>query len=159
MGKLVVVKDDKVEGTDKHNISGAATTPNTPYTGVGDYDYFGKMTGQLCDFVNIDGKPVALVTSKSSLNLGEDIPMVGKHSAGTGKNFNPPSPPPDPMKINILDPIGTGNPSAGSGSSFVNINATNVLLDGNKIDTCDGLGSTGNSTVTAENQNFVSCAE
>ena len=161
MGKLAVVENDKVEGTDKHNVSGNATTPSgpVPYGGVGDFDYVGKMTDQLSDFVKIDGKPVALKNSKSSLNPGEDIPPSGKHSGPMGKNFVPSAPAPIPISLSITDPIGEGNPSATSGSSFVKVDSVEVLLDSDKIDTCDGLGIPLNSTVTAENQDFVSCSE
>jgi uncharacterized Zn-binding protein involved in type VI secretion len=171
MGKLIVVENDKVEGTDKHNVSGQATNstqpqppapPTVPYTGVGDFQYVGKMTDQLSDFVKIDGKPVALKGSKSSLNPGESSPS-GKHYGPAGSNFTPPAPPGIlPLITNLLkieDAIGEGNPSASSGSSFVKVNSTAVLLDGDKIDTCDGLGVPMNSAVTAEKQDFVSCSE
>jgi hypothetical protein len=164
MGKLIVVENDKVEGTDRHNVSGQATNPSAPpptipYTGVGDFDYVGKMTDQLSDFVKIDGKPVALKNSKSSLNPGESSPPAGKHSGPAGSNFTPPTPTPIASTLSITDPVGEGNPSASSGSSFVKIASTAVLLDGDKIDTCDGLNVPMNSTVTAENQDFVSCSE
>jgi hypothetical protein len=61
--------------------------------------------------------------------------------------------------LSITDPIGTGNPSATAGSTFVKIASTAVLLDGDKIDTCDGTSLLMNSTVTAEKQSFVSCSE
>ena len=164
MGKLIVVENDKVEGTDKHNVTGQATNPSpppptVPYTGVGDFDYVGKMTDQLSDFVKIAGKAVALKSSKSSLNPGENAAPTGKHSGPMGKNFVPPTPAPIPTSLSITDPIGEGNPSATSGSSFVKVDGVEVLLDGDKIDTCDGLGVPMNSTVTAENQDFVSCSE
>ena len=164
MGKLIVVENDKVEGTDKHNVSGNATNPGpppptVPYTGVGDFDYAGKMTDQLSDFVKIDGKPLVLKNSKSSLNPGEDIPPSGKHSGPMGKNFVPPAPVPIPISLSITDPIGEGNPSTTSGSSFVKVDGVEALLDSDKIDTCDGLGIPMNSLVTAENQDFVSCSE
>jgi uncharacterized Zn-binding protein involved in type VI secretion len=164
MGKLIVVENDKVEGTDKHNVSGQATNPSAPpptvpYTGVGDFDYVGKMTDQLSDFVKINGKPVALKSSKSSLNPGESSPPTGKHSGPAGKNFQPPAPVPIATSLSITDQIGEGKPSATSGSSFVKVASTAVLLDGDKIDTCDGLSVPMNSTVTAEKQDFVSCSE
>jgi hypothetical protein len=164
MGKLIVVENDKVEGTDKHNVTGQATNPSpppptVPYTGVGDFDYVGKMTDQLSDFVRIDGKQVALKNSKSALNPGENMPPSGKHSGPMGNNFKPPSPKPIPWSLSIKDPIGEGTPGATSGSSFVTVNGVAVLLDDDKIDTCDGLGVPMNSTVTAENQDFVSCSE
>lgn len=164
MGKLIIVENDKVEGTDKHNVTGNATNPSpppptVPYIGVGDFDYVGKMTEQLSDFVKIDAKPVALKSSKSSLNPGEDTPPTGKHSGPVGKNFVPLTPTPIATTLSITDPIGEGNPSALSGSSFVKINSFAILLDDDKIDTCDGLGIPMNSIVTAENQDFVSCSE
>lgn len=167
MGKLIIVENDKVEGTDKHNVKGPGTTNSTPpsaatYIGVGDFDYAGKMTDQLSDFVKIAGKPVALKSSKSSLNPGESAPPEGKHSGPKGKNLAPPDTGPiipTMPSLQITDtPIGEGKPSASSGSSFVKVNSTAVLLDGDKIDTCDGLSKPMNSTVTAENQDFVSCS-
>jgi len=164
MPKLIVVENDKVEGTDTHNVSGNATNPaapppTVPYVGVAMFDYVGKMTDGLSDFVKIDGKPVALTSSKSSLNPGESAPPAGKHSGPTGKSFTPPAPVPIPNTISITDPIGEGRPSATAGSSFVTVGSTPVLLDADKIDTCDGLSVPMNSTVTAENQSFVNCSE
>lgn len=166
MGKLVVVENDKVEGTDQHNLTGPGTTASPPpvaatYTGIGAFDYAGKMTDALSDFVKIDGKPVALKTSKSSLNPGESAPPAGKHSGPAVKNPVPPLTAPVVATVpalQITDPIGTGNPSATAGSSFVSVASTAVLLDGDKIDTCDGLSIPMNSTVTAEKQSFVSCS-
>ena len=163
MAKLIIVKNDKVEGTDKHNVAGNATNPGAPpptvpYSGVGDFDYAGKMTDQLSDFVNIDGQPVALKSSKSSLNPGESAPPAGKHSGPAGKNFNPPTPVPIAPSLSISEAVGEGKPSASSGSSFVKVGSTAVLLDADKIDTCDGLGIPMNSTVTSQNQDFVSCS-
>jgi hypothetical protein len=167
MGKLVVVKNDKVEGTDKHNLSGPGTTPppaSSPaqYVGVGSFDYVGKMTDQLSDFVKIDGKPVAVKTSKSSLNPGETAPPAGKHSGPAVKNPLPPLTAPIIATVPALkidDPVGEGKPSAISGSKFVKIASSEVLLDADKIDTCDGFSIPMNSTVTAENQSFVSCSK
>jgi len=162
MAKLIVVENDKVEGTDKHNVSGNATNPGpppptVPYVGIGDFDYVGKITEELNDFVKIDGTPVALIESKSSLDPGEDA--SGKHSGSMGKNFLPPVPAPITVSLNITDPVGQGTPGMGSGSSFVKVSGVKVLMDGDKIDTCDGPGIIGNSEVTSENQDFVSCSE
>jgi hypothetical protein len=63
------------------------------------------------------------------------------------------------MELKITDAVGEGKPSANSGSSFVNVGGVAVLLDGNKIDTCDGTHVPMNSTVTSENQDFVACSE
>ncbi len=163
MGKLVVVENDKVEGTDKHNVSGNATNPaapppTVPYVGVGDFDYVGKMTDALSDFVKIDGTPAATVKSKSSLDPGESAPGGGHHGA-SGKNFLPPTPSPITSTLSITDPVGEGNPSATAGSAFASIGGDAILLDGDSIDTCDGLSVPMNSTVTAETQSFVSCSE
>jgi hypothetical protein len=166
MGKMIVVENDKVEGTDTHNVSGTATSPApavVPFAGTASFDYAGKMTDQLSDFVKIDGKPVALTSSKSSLNPGETAPPAGKHSAPAAKNIVPsPANAPDapilPMTA-ITDPVGEGRPSATAGSQFVTVGSTPVLLDGDKIDTCDGMATPMNSTVTAENQSFVSCSQ
>lgn len=158
MGKCIVVENDKVEGTDKHNVSGSGIAGSTTvtYKGTGEFDYVGKMTDDLSDFVSIDGQHVALKTSKSSLDPGEDA--SGKHSGPMGSNFDPASPKPISNTLQIDDTIGEGKPSSGSGSSFVKIDGDEVLLDGDSIDTCDGEEAKKNSTVTAENQDFVSCS-
>ena len=114
------------------------------------------MTQELSDFVKIDGKPVALKSSISSLDSGQTGPS-GKHYGPNGSSFKPDTA--DPLTLGITGPIGAGKPSAQSGSSFVTINNKAILLDGDKIDTCDGMGATGNSTVTAEGQKFVFCSE
>lgn len=163
MGKLVVVDGDEVKGTDKHNVSGTGTItspPGTaPYVGIADFDYAGKMTSSLSDFVTIGGKAVALTSSQSSLNPGETAPPSGKHAGLNGKNFTPTSPTAIPTTINITDPVGTGNPGAAAGSSFVTVGGVKLLLDGDSIDTCDGLGIPGNSKVTASKQDFVTCSQ
>ena len=161
MGKLVIVENDKVEGTDKHKVLGlqAAGSPPPAYSGFGQFDYIGKMTEQMSDFVTIDGKPVALKNSKSALNSAEDIAPTGKHSGPMSKDFIPLAPAPNTDSLQITDPIGTGNPSVTSGSLFVKIDSIEILLDGDKIDTCDGLGVPMNSIVTADNQDFVFCSE
>jgi uncharacterized Zn-binding protein involved in type VI secretion len=157
MGKLVVVEGDAVEGTDKHNVSGMTQSPPPPvtYAGIGSYDYHGKMTDALSTFVTIDGTPVAVVTSKSSLNAGETT--GGGHFGPNGSNLLPAGA--NPVTLQITDTIGTGVPNAGAGSGVLTIDGTKVLLDGDKIDTCDGLSIPANSTVTASGQSFVTCSE
>jgi uncharacterized Zn-binding protein involved in type VI secretion len=164
MGGLLVVDGDPVEGTDKHNVQGQATNPGAPpptvpYAGIGDYAYQGSMTDQLSDFVSIDGSPVAVTTSRSSLDPGEDAPPAGGHSGPKGSNFVPPTPAPIALSLSILDAIGVGRPSAPAGSSFVSVGGDPVLLDGDSIDTCDGLSIPMNSSVTASTQSFVSASE
>lgn len=165
MGKLIIVENDKVEGTDTHSLSGPGNTASPPppvpatYLGSGSFDYIGKMTDQLSDFVNIDGKPVALKSSKSSLNSGEDTPPSGKHSGPMVKNPAPPLTGPIVAivpQLAITGPVGTGNPGATACSTFVSIASTPVLLDGDKMDTCGPPPM--NATVTSENQDFVSCS-
>lgn len=167
MAKLITVENDKVEGTDKHNVTGtgpnpAAPPPSAPFSGIGDFQYKGKMTDALSDFVTIGGKPVALVDSKSSLNPGETAPGGGHHGA-SGSNFVPGAGStaltPTTATLSITDTIGEGTPSSIAGSGFVTIGGTKVLLDGDKIDTCDGMSVPMNSTVTAEGQDFVNCSE
>lgn len=154
MGKLIVVENDKVKGVDKHKVSGSQPT----YNGIGEYEYNGKMVGQLSDFVRINSQPLAVKSSKSSLDPGEAA--TGGHFGPNGKNFAPELPEPKPSTLTIIDvPIGTGVPSATSGSTFTRINGIAILLHGDKIDTCDGSGATMNSSITAENQDFVSCSE
>jgi hypothetical protein len=158
MGKLIVVQGDKVQGTDKHNVAGNATNPSAPpptvpYKGVGDFEYDGTMVNGLCTFVKIGGRPVAVVSSQSMLDANGQI----NHTGPKGSNFQPPSPPPIAATLTITDPIGVGSPSATAGSTFVSLGGAKVLLDGDKIDTCDGTSQTMNSTVTASGQSFVSC--
>jgi hypothetical protein len=164
MAKLVVVEGDAVEGTDKHNVSGNATNPaapppTVPYVGIGSYTYSGAMTDGLSTFVTIAGTPVAVVTSKSALNPGETAPGGG-HNGASGSQFVPPAPVPilDAL-FSITDVVGTGVPNAAAGSALLTIGGVKVLLDGDKIDTCDGLNIPANSTVTASGQSFVTCSE
>lgn len=165
MGKLIVVENDKVEGKDKHNIAGGGTTTSAPpsgcpYKGIATFDYVGKMTGQLSDFVKIGGKPVAVKTSTSSLDPGESAPS-GKHGGPQASSPLPPIASPcnvPAAALSITDPVGTGKPSSTAGSSFVKIASVAVLLDSDKIDTCDGLSIPMNSTVTAEKQDFLKCS-
>jgi len=161
MGKLVVVKGDPVTGTDTHNVSGQGTTPSgtVSYTGTADFAYDGAVTGQLSDFVSIGGVPVALVTSRSALNAGEDTAPNGKHSGPKGTNFVPTTPVPVPSSMSITDtPLGTGVPNAGAGSALLTVGGVKVLLDADKIDTCSGVGAKADSTVTAQGQDFVTSA-
>jgi len=103
-----------------------------------------------------------LKSSKSSLNPGEATP-AGKHAGPNGSAFLPGAgsiaQTPTAASLSITDAIGTGNPNAAAGSTFVKVAATAVLLDSDKIDTCDALSAPMNSTVTAEKQSFVSCSE
>ena len=161
MGKFVVVKADPVSGTDQHNVSGQATNPSpppptVPYSGLGDFTYNGAVTEQLSDFVTIAGVPVALVSSRSTLNAGEDSPPAGKHSGPQGANFVPPAPVPIAGTLSITDtPLGTGVPNAGAGSALLTVGGVKVLLDGDTIDTCSGVGAKAGSTVAAQGQDFV----
>lgn len=171
MGKRIIVENDKVEGTDTHNVAGdainpAAPPPSIPGTWTAQFDYAGKITGQLSDFVKIKGIPVALKNSESALNPGEDAAPNGKHSGPQGKSFTPVPPtttlPFEATKLvslQITDPVGEGKPSATAGSRFVSVGGIAVLLDQDKMDTCDGLSNPMNSAVTSGNQDFVSCSE
>jgi len=158
MSQLVVVQGDSVQGTDTHTVSGSAVgPPGTVYAGTGNYNYVGRMTGNLSTFVKIGGKPVAVITSQSSLNPGQTAPSGG-HSAPAGSNYVPPTPAPIPSTLNFVPLIvGTGVPNAAAGSALLTIGGVKVLLAGDKIDTCDGTGSA-NSTVNAVGQSFVSCS-
>lgn len=159
MGKLVIVADDPVTGKDTHNVTGTTTSnPPVVYIGTGTFDYKGAMTGSLSDFVTVDGTAVALVSSESSLNAGEDAPGGG-HDGLSGKDFTPPIV--DTSKpITITDsPLGKGTPGSGAGSGVLTVDGVKVLLDADKIDTCDGLGVPGNSSVAASGQDFVTCSE
>jgi hypothetical protein len=171
MGKLVAVQGDAVQGTDTHNVSGVGPNPAQPpvpplvsFAGTGKYKYLGSMTDNLSGFVKVAGNPVALVSSKSSLNPGETGPSGG-HAGPNGSSYAPgagsQAPTPSPMgppPLSITDTIGTGVPNASAGSALLTIAGVKVLLDGDSIDTCDGTGHPGNSTVTVSGQSFVSCS-
>ncbi len=160
MGKLVIVENDPVRGTDTHNVVGSDTNaPPNPYAGTGDFDYDGAITERLVDFVRIAGTAVAVVSSGSTLDAGQDVPPAGKHSGPMGSNFAPPSPPPNKVTLAITDaPLGIGEPNAGAGSALLTVDGVRVLLDGDEIDTCNGVGAKAGSTVTATAQGFVTCS-
>jgi hypothetical protein len=159
----LVVQGDPVEGTDKHRVSGQATNtapppapPTVPYMGLGNFAYRGTMREGLSDLLRIDGRPVALTSSESRLDAGEDAPPIGGHSGPAGSGFDPAVPAPIAATLQIADkPIGAGVPNQRAGSGFVQVDGRPVLLDGDAIDTCDGLGAKANSTVTASTQTFV----
>lgn len=153
MGMLVIVEGDPVTGTDTHAVTG--TFPNgNPYSGTGDFTYAGSITGGLSDFVRVDGKPLALVTSASTLDPGE---AGTRHSALGGSNYSPSTIP--PALIFAPPVVGDGAPNAGAGSSFVAVGGVKVLLAGDDIDTCKIPGGQASSTVAAQGQDFVSCSE
>ena len=152
MGKRIVVQNDKVDGTDTHSVTGtfSAGSPPPAYSGTGDYQYTGKMTSQLSDFVKIDGKAVALVSSRSKLD--------SDHIAANGTNFVPSGPNTGSLSFAPPAPDGVGIPSSVAGSEFVKVNGVAILLDQDKLNTCGSSAGSGNSTVTAQNQDFVSCS-
>ncbi|MEU6667883.1 hypothetical protein [Streptomyces sp. NPDC046727] len=159
MSKLVVVEGDPVNGTDRHNVTGMTTSnPPVPYTGTAEFTYSGSMTQGLSDLVRIDDVPVALVTSRSTLPPSETAPPLGRHSGPTGSSFLPPAPVPQPLSLVITDvPLGTGTPNAAAGSALLTINGVKVLLDGDPIDTCSGIGAPAGSKVSAQGQPFITC--
>ena len=168
MTKLLVVRGDPVRGKDTHEVMGNATNPSPPPPTVayppsgiatGRFDYVGSMTEALSDLVLIGGRPVAVVSSGSSLDAGQDTPPGGKHSGPAGSAFQPTAPAPLAATLSITDSIGPGHPSATAGSAFVTVNGVAVLLDGDRIDTCDAMGATGNSTVSAAGQSLVTASE
>ena len=155
-----MVQGDAVKGTDIHTVSGSDTNPAAPpptlvYAGSGNYSYNGAITQALSTFVTIGGSSVALRTSQSSLNPGELT--GGGHAPLNGSKFVPP-PLGTFVTLQLAPSVqGVGVPNAASGSALLTIGGVKVLLDGDKIDTCDGTGSA-NSTVTASGQSFVSCS-
>lgn len=166
MAALLVVEGDAVRGTDKHNVVGQATNPAAPappptvaYTGVGKFTYEGTMSQRLSGLVRIGGAPVALTGSMSRLEDGADLPPTGRHTGPAGSSFQPASPVAIAASLTISDPVGTGIPSAGAGSGLVSVGGQPVLLDGDAIDTCDGLGVKANSTVTCSTQDFVRASQ
>src|SRR3954451_18455160 len=112
MAKLLVVDGDKVDGKDKHNVTGPL--PNGTYTGVGDYAYKGAVTTGLSDFVTVGGKDLAVVSSGSTLRADGTL----DHTASNGTNFVPAGAPP---ALTFVPPtgIGVGKPSTGAGSTLL----------------------------------------
>ena len=163
MPKLLVVKGDPVSGTDQHNVKGDFTNPSPPpatlpSVWVGDYGYAGSITDGLSDFVTVNGTPLALTSSQSSLDPGEAA--SGKHFGANGGNFQPTAPAPIPATLSITDsPLGGGTPNAGAGSGLLTVNGVRALLAGDAIDTCSGIGVPADSAVAAQGQDFVSCSE
>ncbi|MEU0405896.1 hypothetical protein ABZ318_38000 [Streptomyces sp. NPDC006197] len=161
MDRRVIVQGDPVLGTDTHNVTGPVlTTPLTTYFGTADFDYHGTITDAVSDFLTIDGRPVALVTSRSTLDPGEDKAPSGKHAGLSGHNFLPASPPLlDRSKVIITDaPLGGGSPNAAAGSAVLTVNGVKVLLDNDPMDTCSGVGAQAGSKVTAKGQSLVTCS-
>ncbi|MEU0793484.1 hypothetical protein ABZ342_25715 [Amycolatopsis sp. NPDC005961] len=156
MGKLVVVKGDPVTGTDLHTVSGT-TAQGSAYAGTGKFAYNGSVTAEPSDFVSIGGTPVALVTSGSSLGPAETA--TGGHGPLSGKDFSAPGPAPN-SPVSLLDtPLGAGAPSSGAGSGLLTVDGVGVLLDGDSFDTCGPAPTTAASSVAAQGQDFVTCAE
>jgi hypothetical protein len=165
MAKLVVIKGDPVKGTDTHNVTGtgdnsAAPPPKAAFAGTGDYKYLGTITDQVSDFVTVNGTPLALVASKSSLNPGETS-GGGAHAGPSGANFaqltTPNVPQPDPDSVQITDGLDPGVPSSGAGSQLLTVGGVKALLDADKLDTCGSNHQTANSSVAAQGQDFVRC--
>ncbi|MFC0541513.1 hypothetical protein [Kutzneria chonburiensis] len=166
MAKLVIVKGDPVTGKDKHAVAGFGPNPSPPpqelkYAGTADFAYIGTISARLSDFVSINGTPVALVTSQSSLNAGETV-MGGKHYGPAGDNYkaDPASPALEPTKdarLEIKDGLDPGVPNSGAGSQLLTIGGVKVLLDADKLDTCGSKHQSANSSVAAQGQDFVRC--
>jgi hypothetical protein len=166
MGRLVVLKGDPVNGTDTHNVTGTGPGQNSssdPFTGTGDYTYTGAITDRLSDFATVNGIPIALVTSGSSLDPGEATPPTGGHSGPKASKFTPakgcPVAAPDPSTTAVItDAVGPGTPNSGAGSALLTVGGTKVLLDSDAIDTCSGTGQKADSKVTAQGQELVTCS-
>ncbi|MFF1380463.1 hypothetical protein [Streptomyces sp. NPDC058308] len=162
MAKSIAVKGDSVRGTDTHKVSGTLENGTTPYVGLGKYAYQGSITKGLSDFVRINGVPVALVTSGSTLDAGQTAPgpPPGGHAGPAGSDFVPAAPKPLATSLSILDiPLGGGTPGASAGSGLLTIGGVKVLLDKDVIDTCSGLPTPGESKVSAQQQSLVACSQ
>lgn len=164
VSKKVVVENDKVEGKDKHAVAGtgipsATPPPSVPYTAVAELRYVGKVTDALSDFVRIDGKPVATVKSRSSLDPGQTAPGGAHHpDTDTLSEVKPSGTTPTPLTTAVTDAVGEGKPGSGAGSAFVKVGGQKLLLDGDPMDTCGSRSAPGNSKVNAGGQKFVSCS-
>jgi hypothetical protein len=157
MSKLLAVEGDPVDGKDTHNVTGpSVSNPPVVTSWTGDYTYKGKLTDGLSDFVTVGGKPLALVTSGSELRAEGTV----DHTAARGGNFNPPSPPPNlgMLKFVPATGVGAGRPSQDAGSALLTVNGVKALLDGDSFNTCGIPGGSKSSTVTAKNQDFVTCS-
>lgn len=161
MGRLVTVQGDPVRGTDTHKVSGPAnTSPPSTYIGTGDFTYSGSVTDALSSLVTINGRPIALVTSRSTLDPGEDTAPTGGHSGPRGSNFLPLTPAPQVPLLKITDtPLGRGVPNAAAGSALLTVEGAKALLDNDPVDTCSGVGALAGSKVTAKGQKLVTCSE
>jgi len=167
---LIVVENDPVQGTDTHRVRGtgpnpnpAAPPPTLPFLGQGRYTYQGEITDGLSTYVRIGGHPVALMSSRSTLDPGETVAPTGRHSGPQGSGVVPgpgsQAAQPTPQTLVITDaPLGSGTPSAGVGSALLTVDGTRVLLDGDALDTCSGIAEIRGATVTAGGQDFVSCS-
>jgi hypothetical protein len=157
MSKLLAVEGDPVDGKDTHNVTGpTSSNPPATYFGTGDYAYKGELTDGLSDFVTVGGKALAVVTSASQLRAEGTT----DHTEVRGGNFKPPSPPPNPAKLTFVPAtgIGAGRPSGDAGSALLTVNSVKALLDKDSFNTCGIPGGSKSSTVTASNQDFVTCS-
>jgi hypothetical protein len=157
MAKALIVKNDPVDGTDTHQVTGLTTSsPPATYTGTGDYQYQGAVTGGLSDFVTVNGIPVAVVTSTSSLRAEG----ATAHQALSGANYQLPTPAPNPGTLRFIPAtgVGDGKPGAAAGSALLTIGGVKALLTGEKFDTCGIPGGKGKGTVAAQGQTFVTCS-
>ena len=162
MGRALIVENDPVRGTDTHNVSGSNTNaPPDPYTGTGDYDYDGAMTERLIDFVTDrrdERSPWSPAGARCSTRTRTAAGGEGTQArrAATSRRRRRRR---TPRRWSITDaPLGTGVPNAGAGSTLLTVDGVQVLLDGDDIDTCSGVGAPAGSTVTATGQDFVTCS-
>ena len=153
MAELLVVKDDPVDGTDTHLVTGMfmAGSPPPAYSGAGDYDYLGAVAGGLSTLVRIDGVPLAVVTSTSSLRPAG----TSKHVASAGGNFVPAGPNTGTLLFSPATGVGDGAPSASAGSSLLTVDGVKALLDGDTFDTCTIPGGKAKASVQAKGQSWV----
>ncbi len=120
--------------------------------------YIGKITDSLSAFVKIGGKPVAVVTSKSLAESWRDRAAGGRTLRGRGQQLSAACACANPHQPFDYRRDRHGRTERLGGSGVLTIGGVKVLLDGDKIDTCDGLGTPANSTVTAAGQSFVNCS-
>jgi hypothetical protein len=156
MAKLVVVRNDPVDGTDTHPVTGQTNTnPPATYAGTGEYGYQGAVTEGLSDFVTVGGAAVALVTSTSTLRQDG----TSAHEAASGKNFTAPPPITSTLEFVSSKGVGDGTPSEGAGSTLLTAGGQKVLLHGDSFDTCGIDGGKASSTVAADGQDLLTCSE
>lgn len=130
--KKLVVKDDQVSGTDKHDVT--IQVGNSPQSGTATYDWKGPVRAEKAPFFTIGGKAVATVDDKADLQSPHVLTAGTPSPAGT-------------ITAWVGSPSNDAHPASGAGSTFFKAGGAYVLLDSDKFSGCQGNDS--NLTVAA----------